>query len=118
MNVKRLDYRSLAGLLILLAGPALAQEQPPAKAAAPAIRYDMKNGYNLAFVDADIRRVADAILGSMLSVDYSVDPDVTGNITLRTTQPVAKDSLLPMLESALQSVDVGERHGRTCHRRC
>lgn len=103
MNLNRLDYRSLAGLLILLASPVLAQERPAVKAAATA-RHDVQNGYNLAFVDADIRRVADAILGSMLGVDYSVDPDVTGNITLRTTQPVTKEALLPMLESALQSV--------------
>lgn len=104
MNLNRLDYRGLAALLMLLASPALAQERPGAKAAA-AERSDVQNGYNLAFVDADIRRVADAILGSMLSVDYSVDPEVTGNITLRTTQPVPKASLLPMLEAALQSVD-------------
>lgn len=70
----------------------------------PKVRYDTRNGYSLAFVDADVRRVIDAVLGSMLGLDYSVDPAVTGNITLRTSQPVARDSLLPLLESALRSV--------------
>jgi general secretion pathway protein D len=85
--------------LLSLAQPVLAQ------GTAAKVRYDVRDGYNLAFVDADVRRVADAILGSMLGVDYSVDPDVTGNITLRTTKPVAGESLVPMLEQALQTVD-------------
>jgi general secretion pathway protein D len=69
------------------------------------ITYDVRNGYTLAFVDADIRRVADAVLGSMLGVDYSVDPAVTGNVTLRTAKPVTRESLLPLLENALRSVN-------------
>jgi len=82
---------------------------PSSQAASPkaaqGLRYDVRNGYSLAFVDADIRRVADAVLGSMLGVDYSVDPAVTGNVTLRTAKPVARESLLPLLENALRSVD-------------
>lgn len=74
-------------------------------AASRVIRYDMRNGYSLAFVEADVRRVIDAVLGSMLGLDYSVDPKVQGNITLRTAKPVAQESLLPLLESALSSVD-------------
>jgi general secretion pathway protein D len=92
---------------LLLAG-APAPSQTGAPAAAPrgsAIRYDTRNGYNLAFVDADVRRVVDAVLGAMLNLDYSVDPAVQGNITLRTSQPVARESLLPLLETALRSVD-------------
>ncbi len=103
--------RSLGGALLcgsmLLAAPLIAQSGP--RTAAPAkgsnIRYDTRNGYNLAFVDADVKRVVDAVLGSMLGLDYSVDPAVQGNITLRTSQPVARESLLPLLENALRSVD-------------
>lgn len=58
-------------------------------------------GYQLAFVDADVKRVVDAVLGAMLSVDYSIDPKVEGNVTLRTTKPVSRDALIPLLESAL-----------------
>lgn len=79
-------------------------------AAAPAPTTAMQksqsaNGFNLTFVDADVRRVVDAILGSMLGTNYTLDPEVTGNITLRTTNPVPASELVPMLERALSSVD-------------
>ena len=94
----------LAALLLTLPGldPSGAQTVAPRGSA---IRYDARNGYNLAFVDADVRRVVDAVLGSMLGLDYSIDPAVQGNVTLRTSQPVARDSLLPLLETALRSVN-------------
>ena len=41
----------------------------------------------------------------MLQLDYAIDPAVTGTITLRTSQPVTRESLIPLLESALRSVD-------------
>lgn len=85
--------------LLLATGSALAS------AAQPAPDYETRDGYNLAFVDADVKRVIDAVLGSMLELDYSVDPAVEGNITLRTSQAVPRESLLPLLESALRSVD-------------
>jgi general secretion pathway protein D len=91
---------------LLLATPLLAQRAGPAPARGGAgVRYDTRNGYNLAFVDADVRRVVDAVLGSMLGLDYSIDPAVQGNVTLRTSQPVARESLLPLLETALRAVD-------------
>lgn len=86
-------------------GATLPTAEPADAAAIGRIRYDLRNGYTLAFVDADVRRVADAILGSMLGVNYSVDPSVTGNVTLRTAKPVTRESLLPLLENALGSVD-------------
>jgi len=103
--------RSLGGAalcgLFLLAAPLLAQSGSRGAAAPKGsnIRTDARNGYNLAFVDADVKRVIDAVLGSMLGLDYSVDPAVQGNITLRTSQPVSRESLLPLLENALRSVD-------------
>jgi general secretion pathway protein D len=41
----------------------------------------------------------------MLHVDYAVDPKIQGNITLRTSKPVGSEALIPLLESALASVD-------------
>lgn len=64
-----------------------------------------EQGYSLAFVDADVRRVADAVLGEILQADYTIDADVTGTITLRTAQPVPANQLIPRLEEALASVD-------------
>jgi len=64
-----------------------------------------QKGYTLAFVDADMKRVVDAVLGSMLGVNYDVDPDLKGNITLRTATAVAADELVPLLERALAPLD-------------
>lgn len=104
--------RSLLILALLVSGAAPAQPpqiqpnaQTPPRPAPSGIRYDTKSGYALAFVDADVKRVVDAVLGTMMGVDYSLDPAVQGNITLRTSQPVARESLVPLLENALASVN-------------
>lgn len=85
---------------IAASSPAIAQAPTSTR-----IQYDEANGYSLAFVEADVKRVVDAVMGSMLGANYSVDPDVTGNITLRTVKPVTEASLIPLLEQALASVD-------------
>jgi general secretion pathway protein D len=99
-----IPLRLAAGLLLAgagILGPLSAQSTdspPPGRQAA-------RDGFSLAFVDADVRRVVDAVLGSMMEADYSIDPAVQGNVTLRTRQPVARESLLPLLETALRSVN-------------
>jgi general secretion pathway protein D len=69
------------------------------------LRAQTQDGYTLAFVDADVRRVADAVLGTILNVNYTIDADVAGTITLRTSEPVPTNELIPRLEVALDSVD-------------
>ena len=56
----------------------------------------------LNFVDADIREVVDVVLGDTLGVNYVVDPQVQGTVTLRTSQPLPKASILPTLENVLK----------------
>ena len=90
---------SLVLAMVCLASPSLAATK------AEAGKRAVQDGYLLAFVDADVRRVADAVLGAMLHVDYSVDPKVEGNITLRTSKPVSRSALVPLLETALRSVN-------------
>ncbi|MEO9599801.1 type II secretion system secretin GspD [Parasphingorhabdus sp.] len=85
---------------IVAVGPAVAQTPKSTR-----IQYDETNGYSLAFVEADVKRVVEAVMGSMLRVSYSVDGDVSGNITLRTVKPVTEASLIPLLEEALTSID-------------
>lgn len=87
---------------MLLATAQAGQAAPASRSARGATT---EEGYNLAFLNADVKRVVDAVLGSMLEVDYSVDPAVEGNITLKTSQPVPRSQLVPLLESALRSVD-------------
>ncbi len=60
--------------------------------------------FELNFHDADVRTVIDAILGDMLHLDYVVSPEVSGEITFRTSEPIPASSLLSALESALTSV--------------
>ena len=60
--------------------------------------------YELNFNNADVRAVIDAILGDMLEIDYVVAPAVQGQITFRTSRPIAKTALLTSLEAALASV--------------
>jgi general secretion pathway protein D len=56
----------------------------------------------LNFVDADIREVIDVVLGDTLGVNYVVDPQVQGTVTLRTSQPLPKSAILPTLENVLK----------------
>ncbi|NKB16168.1 MAG: hypothetical protein HC774_03595 [Sphingomonadales bacterium] len=62
-------------------------------------------GYALAFEDADVARVVDAVLGAMLGVEYSIDPAVTGTINLRSSGPVPRERLVPLLENALRGLN-------------
>jgi general secretion pathway protein D len=73
-------------------------------AAMPVAAAPARAGYNLAFVDADARHVVDAVLGDILHLNYSVDPKVTGSITLRTSAPVDRDGAVAMLEKALEPI--------------
>jgi general secretion pathway protein D len=107
MNIRRSKLALMCVSATVLVSSTLSVNAQVASSPAkkPAQNTEVKNGYNLAFVDADARRVIDAILGSMLGYDYSIDPTVQGNLTLRTNQPVLREALLPMLEAALKSVN-------------
>ena len=66
------------------------------------VRRDAATGdITLNFVDADIREVARVILGDFLKVTFTIDPAVKGSATIQTAQPVARTSLLPLLETVL-----------------
>ena len=56
---------------------------------------------SLTFADTDIREVAAQILGTILKVNYTIDPAVHGTATLHTEQPVARSQLLSVLQSLL-----------------
>lgn len=71
----------------------------------PAAALQTQRGYNLTFIDADLKRVIDAVLGNMLKANYDIDPELKGNITLKTTNPVTEDELIPLLERALAPLD-------------
>ncbi len=60
-------------------------------------------GVTLNLVGASIAETAKAILGDVLGLNYVVSDKVKGSITLSTTKPIAKDDLLEVFESVLQS---------------
>ena len=61
------------------------------------------NTVNVNFENADIKTVAHAILGDVLGVNYTLDPRVTGSISLSSRRPVPRAYLVVLLESALRA---------------
>ncbi len=60
------------------------------------------DGYTLNLVNVPIRDAAKNILGDTLGLNYFVDENVQGSITVQTSAPVSKDALTDIFESALQ----------------
>ena len=57
-----------------------------------------KGEYSLNFDDADLGEVAKVILSDILKENYTISPQVSGKVTLQTTQPLTKSDLIPTLE--------------------
>lgn len=55
------------------------------------------------FVNADVRSVLDAVLGGMLNLNYTVDPKVQGQVTIRTTRPLPRAQALAAIDAVLRS---------------
>ena len=75
---------------------------PPAR---PPIRLDGE-AVMLNFEQAPLNEVIHTILGDTLGLDYVIENQVPGEITLRTRSPIPRDQLLPILESLLQNNNV------------
>lgn len=70
----------------------------PAIAQRPAAEGDI----TLNFQQSDISEVVKIILGEILNLNYVLDKGVTGSVSLQTSRPLARDDLLPILETVLQ----------------
>ncbi|MBB5693072.1 type II secretion system secretin GspD [Muricoccus pecuniae] len=57
----------------------------------------------LNFVEAELPQVVQAVLGDLLRASYTVDPRVSGTVTLQTQRPVPESAALSLLESALEA---------------
>ena len=84
-----------------LAAVAVASASTPA-AAASSGGTARAEPYAFAFQDATIPQVAQEILGSGLGLAYTIDPDVTGKISLRIEQRLTKAQLFEAFEAALE----------------
>ncbi len=58
-------------------------------------------GMTLNFSNANVADVAKAVLGDLLGLNYEIDPNVQGTITLTTASPVSRDAVLPIFEQSL-----------------
>jgi general secretion pathway protein D len=68
----------------------------------PRTRSDIVDGeIDLRFIDADIQEFVDVILGDILKVNYAVDPDLSGTVTINTTVPISETELLPLFDELL-----------------
>jgi general secretion pathway protein D len=72
-------------------------QAPTAPKAAPA------RLYSFSFADADVASVANEILGETLRIPFTIDPAVTGKITLRIERRLTADQLLTAFEAVLAS---------------
>jgi general secretion pathway protein D len=72
--------------------------------------------YSLNFADTDVREAVGQILGTMLGLNYSIDPAVKGMVTLRTSRPLTAAQLLPALETILGSVGAVLVHAEGLYR--
>lgn len=61
------------------------------------------DGVQLNFDRAEIREVARVILGDILGLTYTVNPDVQGEVTLSSSGPLSEGDLLAVFEAALRS---------------
>ncbi|MBI0434394.1 type II secretion system secretin GspD [Roseomonas sp. KE0001] len=57
----------------------------------------------LNFVEAGLPQVVQTVLGDLLGADYTIDPRVSGSVTLQTQRPVPEEAALSLLESALEA---------------
>jgi general secretion pathway protein D len=61
----------------------------------------------LNFVNADIRDVIKSVLGDILHVNYVIEPNVSGQVTVKTNQPLTQEELIPTLEQVLSANGIG-----------
>ncbi len=74
---------------------------PAAVAGATAPGANEPGDISLDFVDTDIREIVAQTLGTILHVNYTLDPSVRGTATLRTVNPIPRSRVLASLQAVL-----------------
>lgn len=75
---------------------------PSGADARPLFAKDKEGDINLNLVNVEIADAAKAVLGDALGLNYSIKPDVSGTITLQTTRPLDKQTLLETFQRVLE----------------
>jgi general secretion pathway protein D len=58
---------------------------------------------SLSFENGDVREIVRNVLGDLLNENYIIDSRVSGTVTMRTTSPIPRADVLPLLETVLRS---------------
>lgn len=78
----------------------------PGDANAKARRSARPGDIRLDFRDTDVKEVVRAVLGGILKVNFIIDPNISGTVTLSTARPLHEDEVIPTLETVLASLGV------------
>lgn len=89
----------LTGPIIDLGSGAVIGRPSPLKTVG--VRQDDKGGISLNVVNADIQDVVRLVLEDALDANYTIDPAVTGKITVRTSRPIPPEDVVATLGSIL-----------------
>ncbi len=75
------------------------EQRAPVVAAPPPV---LVRGGDIAldFPEADVRVVAEAVLGDLLDMNYTIAPGVAGPVTVVTARPISRASVIPFLEDS------------------
>jgi general secretion pathway protein D len=68
----------------------------------PAYGFTRNGDVTLNFQGSDIQEVVKSILGDILKVNYAIDEKVKGQVFLQTSAPLARNTLIPVLEALLR----------------
>ena len=90
-----------AGTTMILPGTGNFIDRKTASKPAPVTR-SAAGEVTLNFEEADIRDVVKVVFDT-LKANYTVDPQVQGEVTVQTGRPLARDQLLPTLETLLRA---------------
>ncbi|MEX3012087.1 type II secretion system secretin GspD [Hoeflea sp. TYP-13] len=60
-----------------------------------------QEGYTLNLANVPIKDAAKKVLGDTLNINYVVDPQVSGSMTIQTSSPVSRAALIEIFETAL-----------------
>jgi len=99
-------------LLALLAGADLS----PSQVLAASARTEPARSWSIAFDDAEVRDVANEVLGNALGLTFTIDPEVRGKVSFRVQGRMSREQLLAAFEATLTAQDIAlVRTGATYH---
>ncbi len=82
--------------------PEIKEATPPVTLPPKVERKPTPGEVSFFFDDADVYEVIQTVFGEILKVNYIVDPKIRGRVNFRTTTPIPRDKVLPVMEIILR----------------